>query len=253
MPAVPSSVRRPLVLVLGVLLLVAVVVVGVRLATGGGEGRPVLLVYGYTGTTEELEPLADALRAAGRDVTTVDLPENNTVDLWDSASTLGETAQEVMADAGADSVDVVAHSAGGVVARLWASTAGAEVAHRVVTLGSPHHGSNGSTVFDECLEACQQLTSGSDFLAELAEQDETPGTASWVSIWSANDGAVEPPESSELEGALNLRLQDICPGAEVNHSQLLSDPLPLNLAVAEVDADEPVEYGSGDCDRFSED
>ena len=198
-----------------------------------------------------MEQLVDALRAAGRDVTIVDLPDGNTGDLWDAAWTLGQTAQEAMEDAGTDSVDVVAHSAGGVVTRLWVSTAGAEVAHRVVTLGSPHHGSNGADVFDECLEACQQLTPGSDFLDELAQQDESPGEASWVSVWSATDGAVEPPESSELEGALNIRLQDICAGAEINHSQLLSDELPVNLAVAEVDADEPVEFGSGDCDRFS--
>ncbi|WP_345771127.1 lipase family alpha/beta hydrolase [Geodermatophilus normandii] len=248
----PPSLRRPLVLVVGLLLVVAAVVVGVRLATGDDdEGRPVLLVYGYQGTTEQMEPLADALRAAGRNVTIVDLPDDNTGDLWDSAWRLGQAAEQAMADADADSVDVVAHSAGGIVTRLWVSTAGADVAHRVVTLGSPHHGSDGAAVFDECLEACQQLTPGSDLLDELAQQDETPGAASWVSIWSANDGAVEPPESSELDGAVNLRLQDVCPGAEINHSQLLSDPLPLALAVAEVDADEPVEYGSGDCEQLS--
>jgi triacylglycerol lipase len=250
-PADLAFLRRPLLVVVGVLLVVAAVVVGVRIVSGDDEGRPVLLVYGYQGTTEQLEPLAEALRAAGRDVTVVDLPDNNTGDLWDSAWTLGQAADQAMADAGADSVDVVAHSAGGIVTRLWVSTVGAEVAHRVVTLGSPHHGSDGAAVFDECLEACQQLTPGSDFLDELAQQDETPGAASWVSIWSADDGAVEPPESSELDGALNLRLQDICPGAQVNHSQLLSDPLPLALAVAEVEADAPVEYGSGDCEQFS--
>jgi triacylglycerol lipase len=249
---VPSSLRRPLVVaVVGVLLLVAAVVVGVRLASGDDEGRPVLLVYGYQGTTGQMEPLADALYAAGRNVTVVDLPDDNTGDLWASAWTLGQAADQAMADADADSVDVVAHSAGGIVTRLWVSTAGAEVAHRVVTLGSPHHGSDGAAVFDECLGACQQLTPGSDFLEELAEQDETPGVASWVSIWSADDGAVEPPESSELDGALNLRLQDICPGVQVDHSELLSDPLPLALAVAEVDADEPVEYGSDDCERLN--
>ena len=73
-----------------------------------------------------------------------------------------------------------------------------------------------------------------------------------MSIWSADDRAVEPPESSEFEGALNLRLQDIRPGAEVDPSQPLCEPLRVNLAVAEVNADEPEEYGSGDCDRFSD-
>lgn len=251
MPAASSSPRRSLLLLLGVVLLVAAVVAAVRIASDDDGNRPVLLVYGYMGSTDELEPLADALRSAGRDVTLVDLPEDNTVDLRESARVLGETAEQVMEETGADRVDVAAHSAGGVVTRLWVSTTGGEAAHRVVTLGSPHYGSDGAAVFPECLEACQQLTPGSDFLEELSRQDETPGEASWVSIWSENDGAVDPPKSSELDGALNLRLQDICADADTNHVGLLPDSLPIGVTAAELDAEEPVEYGSDDCDRFS--
>ncbi|MGY1709467.1 lipase family alpha/beta hydrolase [Geodermatophilus sp. SYSU D00758] len=250
---VPHRSRRPLLLLLALLtafLVVVGVVVGIRLAEDV-EGRPVLLVYGYGGDGEQMEPLAEALRIAGRDVTIVELPENNTVDLWDSAWTLGQTAEKVMERTGTDSVDVLAHSAGGIVTRLWASTSGAQAVHRVVTLGSPHHGSDGSAVFAECLEACQQLIPGSDFLAELESQDETPGEATWVSIWSETDGAVEPPESSELEGALNLRLQDVCEGAQINHSQLLEDPLSVNVAVTELTSDEPVDLDADDCERLT--
>src|SRR3954454_19124178 len=107
-------------------MLVAAVVAAFRITSSDDGKRPVLLVYGYMGSTDELEPLADALRSAGRDVTVVDLPENNTVDLRESARALGETAEQVMEHAGADSVDVVAHSAGGVVTRLWVSTTGTE-------------------------------------------------------------------------------------------------------------------------------
>lgn len=69
------SLRRPVVLLLVALVTVVAVVVGVRL-TSEGEGRPVLLVCGCTGMADEFEPLAEALRAFGRDVTIVDLPEN---------------------------------------------------------------------------------------------------------------------------------------------------------------------------------
>ena len=71
----------------------------------------------------------------------------------------------------------------------------------------------------------------------------------------ADHGAVKPPESSESserEGALNLRPQDIRLSAEVDPSQPRSEPLPVDLAMAEADADEPEEHGSGDCDRFSD-
>ena len=55
-----------------------------------------------------------------------------------------------------------------------------------------------------------------------------------------------------IEGAVDLRLQDIRLSVEVVPSQPLTEPLPVDLAVAEVDADEPEGHGSGDCDRSSD-
>jgi triacylglycerol lipase len=181
----------------------------------------------------------------------VSLPDDNTGDLWDSAWTLGQTARDVMDATGAGSVDVVGYSAGGVVARLWASTSGSGALHRVVTIGSPHHGSEGAEIFPECLTACEQLTPGSDFLEELSAVDETPGDAEWVSLWSETDGAVDPPDSSALEGALNLPLQAVCADADVDHGGLLSDPLAVNMVVAQLEAEEPTEFGPDDCGRFT--
>lgn len=234
--------------VVAVLVAVALVVV---LNSRDRGPRPVVLVYGYMGTTDQLQPLAAALRGADRDVTVVDLPNHNTGDLRDSARALGKAVDRVLARTGADSVDIVAHSAGGLVTRLWVAGEGAETTRRVITLGSPHHGSNGADVFPECLEACQELTPGSNFLKELDKQDETPGSAQWISLYSENDGAVKPPESSRLDGALNLALQNVCEGAQINHSQLLSDPLPIHLVVAELQADKPTTFGPKDCARFS--
>ena len=140
---------------------------------------PVLLVPGYGGGTA-VEVLADALRVHGREVTVVDLPGDNTGDLDQQARELEKAAILALDRAGAPSVDVVGYSAGGVVARLWVREhGGARLARRVVTIGSPHHGTDlaglgGDVAPDSCPEACRQLEPDSELLRKLNAGDETP-------------------------------------------------------------------------------
>src|SRR4051794_4672732 len=99
----------------------------------------VLLVPGYGGAVSSLQPLATALRAAGRTVEVVALPDGGTGDLNRQADALDAAAARALRDA--PSVDVVGYSAGGVVVRLWVQRHdGVHKARRIVTLGSPHHG-----------------------------------------------------------------------------------------------------------------
>ena len=114
---------------------------------------------------------------------------------------------------------MVGYSAGGVVARVWVRDhGGAARARRVVTLGSPHHGttwpgSAGDVAPDSCPEACQQLEPDSDLLRGLNAGDETPAGPVWVSIWSDDDQVVVPPTRPGLDGALDFTVQSVCPGA----------------------------------------
>lgn len=195
---------------------------------------PVLLVPGYGGGTQELELLATTLRATGRDVVIV--RTGGSGGLREQATTLGRAADARLA-AGAPSVDVIGYSSGGVVARIWADElGGAGVARRIVTLGSPHHGTDvarlGAAIAPgACPDACRQLVPGSELLADLAET--VPGPI-WTAVWTAQDAVVTPPESGILDGAVNVRVQDVCGDAQISHGQLPTDPLVVGLVALAV-------------------
>ncbi len=261
----PPARRRVLLAVVLLLALataaavVAVVVSRADAPTGAPVSQeqpgPVLLVPGYGGSTASLQLLAGRLTAEGRDTTVVELPGDGTGDLEAAADALGDAADAALSRTGADSVDVVGYSAGGVVARLWVADGGAELARRVVTLGSPHHG---TTLVDvaaqfapsRCPEGCRQLAPGSELLAGLNAGDETPAGPTWVSLWTVQDETVTPPESARLEGALNLTVQSVCAQAQVGHGDLPRDPLVQEMVVAQLAPGDPVELGPADCARL---
>jgi triacylglycerol esterase/lipase EstA (alpha/beta hydrolase family) len=218
-------------MVLLVLALVAAVGYAVRgtspsnqaAALATPEEAPVLLVPGYGGSTTGVAMLAGQLAAAGRNTTVVHLVGDGRGDLRVQAAALAKAAKRVMFLQGAPSVDVVGFSAGGVIARIWASQLGGSgMADQVITLGSPHHGTDltGRGVPPGlCPPACRQLLPSSDLLAELNAVDETPDGPQWVSIWTTDDATV-PPESSALDGALGFSVQSVCGAMPIGHRDL---------------------------------
>ncbi len=241
-----SPARRRLVwgaLALGLAIALAIAVAAVagsarhRGAVSQSDLGPVLLVPGYGGSTTSLQPLATTLRAAGRQVQIVALPDNAEGDLDAQAVVLGAAAKAALRAAKAPSVDVVGYSAGGVVARLWVRDhGGASEARRVVTLGSPQHGTElaalGSLVPGACPVACQQLVTGSSLLESLNRGDETPAGPEWESVWTTHDDVVLPPVSASLAGALDLSVQSLCPADTVNHTGLPADKLVQRIVLS---------------------
>lgn len=230
--------RRILLLAAAAVVLVVLAVVGFTVLGGNaddGGPRPdqavpgtVLLVPGYGGSQTALDRLAGQLTAAGRTAQVIALPDGGTGDLLVQADTL-DTAVRQALSGGAPSVDVIGYSAGGVVTRLWVDRhQGARVARRIVTLGSPLHGAKVAGIGaalapGACPQACRQLAPGSSVL-DTVDGEDLPEGLPWLSIWTANDETVQPPDSARLDGAVNLELQSICPQAQVSHSNLPTDP-----------------------------
>jgi triacylglycerol esterase/lipase EstA (alpha/beta hydrolase family) len=240
--------RRRLVIALIAILVAAIVAVAAIVLTRGSPHLrpvaqtargPVLLVPGYGGSTASLQPLAAALRADGRVVDVVALPGDALGDLDGQAVALGRAATVAARQAGASSVDVVGYSAGGVVARLWVRDhGGASLARRVITLGSPHHGTElaalGAVVPGACPVACQELAPDSALLATLNRGNEAPKGPEWVSIWTTDDNVVVPADSARLSGAINVTVQSLCPSDTVDHSGLPSDRVIQRVVMAEL-------------------
>ena len=257
-----SPARRRLVVGVAALVAIAVaalVVVLVSRATAPAaepvsqeRPGPVLLVPGYGGSTASLQTLADRLTAAGRDASVVPLPGNGRGDLAGAADALADAVDDALDRTGAESVDVVGYSAGGIVARLWVEDGGADVARRIVTLGSPHHGTTladlaGDVAPEQCPLGCQQLGTDSDVLARLNADDETPDGPTWVSIWTTQDRTVTPPDTARLDGALNLPVQSVCAQARIGHGDLPRDPVVIEIVLAELAPGEPVPLDASDC------
>src|SRR3954454_15934949 len=209
-------------------------------ATARQQPGPVLLLPGYGGSTASLERLAAKLRSAtGRDVRVVRAVGNGTGDLTEQARALESTARGLLA-AGAPSVDVVGYSAGGVVARIWADRfGGAGQARRIVTLGSPQHGTRVANLAaqlapDDCPTACRQLAPDSDLLLRLPV-GAIPGPR-WVSVWTTRDDVVTPPSSGGREVAGAVRRRSVGPDDGAAHSGLPDDPLVAGLVVRALSA-----------------
>jgi len=264
--SLPPVRRRLLLGVLATVLVAVLVAVVLVVLAGRPDGPlparvaqdrpgPVLLVPGYGGSTAALEVLAGRLRDSGRDATVLRMPGNGTEELRAQAAVVDTAARAALAG-GAPSVDVVGYSAGGVVARLWAAEEGGrDVARRIVTLGSPHHGTGvaalGASLFPgQCPTACRQLVPNSDLLTRL-NADETPDGPLWVSIWTTEDQVVTPPESARLDGAVNVPVQSVCASARPDHGRLPTDPLVQSLVLGALGSAPPTTPGPPDCARLS--
>jgi triacylglycerol esterase/lipase EstA (alpha/beta hydrolase family) len=188
---------------------------------------PVLLLHGYgcnSGYWSRLTPLLDAGRISHA---TVDLePVAGDIDGYVPA--VEQAVQALREATGARQVAIVAHSMGGLVARAWMREHGTSALARLITLGTPHHGT-ALARFGLGQNAAQMRT-GSAWLQRLAAGESGEARALVTSLYTHHDNIVSPRESGSLPGARNLEF------GGVGHVALGSNPRVLAAVMKELGA-----------------
>lgn len=169
-----------------------------------GPGRTVLLVHGILGQRHLYWNLfRRRLVEEGFTVEEVTLPYSLLGDIRVAAQRLADAVDKA---APGGQVDLVCHSAGGIVARYYLKfLGGAKRVGHVVFLGSPHQGTYFSYVLP-VLRIAAQVRPGADLLRELGQ--DLPKGVRATNFWSPVDGVIIPAENSILRtpGAKNVRV-----------------------------------------------
>ena len=168
---------------------------------------PVLLVHGYGCNSGYWSYLIPRLERNVISHASIDLePVDGAID--DYVPPMQRAVEDLCAATGAPQVAIVAHSMGGLVARAWMRVHGSGRVARLITLGTPHHGT-GLASFGLGANAAQMRRSketACDWLCELGQGEDAARRALITTIFSHHDNIVSPQTSSVLEGARNIAL-----------------------------------------------
>ena len=169
----------------------------VGLASGSSAGIPVLLVHGYLCNHRIWEAMAERLRSAGHPVLAVDLePLFTSIDAY--ARSIEHAVNELCRQTGAEKVALIGHSMGGLAIRAWMRAHGSHRVARVITLGTPHAGTQITFPFQTMNGT--QMGWHSDWLAQLTKSEST-ATRSLMRIGlTPQDHIVYPQREQVLEG-----------------------------------------------------
>ena len=190
----------------------------------GVAGRPaVILVHGYLCNAGVWAWIARYLVARGHAVHTVTL-EPLFAHIEDYVTSLARRVDELAGESGR--VSLVGHSMGGLVSRAYALRFGAARIARIVTLGTPHHGSALAPIGHGA--DARDMRPAAEWLRELARAEQGGLPAPITSIYSCHDNFVAPPDSSVLAGAKNVPL------AGIGHLSLLFSTRVAALVEAEL-------------------
>jgi len=182
------------------------------------SGHPVLCVHGFTQDGTNFFPIRRALHARGRvtEAVTLGWPPR---ELAAYARVLERRLYRILWQTGAERVDVVCHSMGGLVLRAVLARhpgLGARIG-RVVTIGTPHRGTGAARGAVLSLPETRVMHVRADWLQRTPKLIEQLPGHPVTTIGSVDDSTVFPVDSALADGDQQVRLLGL------GHSGILVD------------------------------
>jgi len=202
---------------------------GTQRVTRAADGRPVVLVPGWGMNRSSLAVLAARLRSDGRDAYAINYPSASR-DPERMARAVAHEIERVARETGADVVDVIAHSQGGVLVRAAARQEDLRTRiANVVTLGSPHRG----TALARFVRwtSIRHLAAMSPYVTRLLEDGQAAPGSHFAAIYSTFDAIVFPADAAYYPGVMNVTIDG------VGHMGLLLSERVYALAKENIDVE----------------
>ncbi|MEU4213272.1 alpha/beta fold hydrolase [Streptomyces sp. NPDC026206] len=214
--------------------------------------QPVVLVNGtFKLMAENWSRLSPKLKESGYCVFAFNYGHLETDPIPQAAAELRDFVEAVRGATGAEKVDIVGHSQGGMMPRYYVKfLGGAQKVDDLVGIVPSNHGTKnplaiaaGWTVCPSCVD--QQV--GSGLLKKLNEGDETPAGPDYTVLTTRYDEVVVPYTSALLTGPAghltNVVLQDKCPLDLFMHDQATKDPVVAQWVLNALERKGPADPG----------
>lgn len=198
--------------------------------------RPVLVLHGFLAPAASNLPIHLALRSRGRRTYDAPIPGLNTQDIARSSELVSRRVDEILAETGAPSIDLVGVSMGGLIAVHYVRCRGGRSkVRRTITLGSPLVGTDSAPVVrllqNLPVVAATQMARASEIVRAIAEAHDDGDDI--VSVYADGDTVVSR-EAASLPGAI-VRKAPVG-NFPIGHYQLVVDPRNLAFLADHLDA-----------------
>ena len=168
--------------------------------------RPIILGHGYAMTRANFLPLA-------RRLVNADMGPVYGFEYWSlgkassAARRLGQYIDDVCKKSGAERVDIVGHSMGGIVGRYFVTLGGgADRVANLITIGTPHQGTDVSAM--GIGRPAKELFFHSTLLQRM-EAAGLPAQTAITAIWSRSDALCPGARHARLPGANEIIYDDL--------------------------------------------